>query len=64
MILCKYLLSFIHYFLNSINIPSDPISSSGGLLAAFEILSKRLRLIEDIPLKVSTVHALDSGIIS
>lgn len=39
----------------------DPISSSGGLLAAFEILSKRLRLIEDIPLKVSTVHALDSA---
>ncbi|KAK9948609.1 hypothetical protein M0R45_004177 [Rubus argutus] len=39
----------------------DPISSSGGLLAAFEILSKRLRLIEDIPLKVSTVQALDSA---
>ncbi|VVA09728.1 PREDICTED: nucleolar [Prunus dulcis] len=39
----------------------DPISSSGSLLGAFEILSKQLRLIEDIPLKVSTVHPLDSA---
>ncbi|ONH96837.1 hypothetical protein PRUPE_7G155300 [Prunus persica] len=39
----------------------DPISSSGSLLGAFEILSKQLRLIEDIPLKVSTVQPLDSA---
>ncbi|KAL5557295.1 hypothetical protein UlMin_039531 [Ulmus minor] len=39
----------------------DPISFSGSLLEAFETLSKHLRLIEDIPLKVSTVQALDSA---
>ncbi|XP_009347539.2 nucleolar protein 6 isoform X1 [Pyrus x bretschneideri] len=39
----------------------DPVSSSGNLLGAFEILSKRLRLLEDIPLKVSTVQPLDSA---
>ncbi|CAB4318037.1 unnamed protein product [Prunus armeniaca] len=33
----------------------------GVLLGAFEILSKQLRLIEDIPLKVSTVQPLDSA---
>lgn len=47
----------------TIKIPSDPISSTASLIGAFEILSKRLRLIEDIPLKVSTVQALDSGMI-
>ncbi|KAJ0098047.1 hypothetical protein Patl1_28938 [Pistacia atlantica] len=38
----------------------DPVSLSGGLLEAFEVLSKRLRLIEDIPLKISSVQPLDS----
>ncbi|XP_022152358.1 nucleolar protein 6 [Momordica charantia] len=37
----------------------DPITFSGNLLAAFEVLSKRLRSIEDIPLKVSAVQPLD-----
>ncbi|KAG7034144.1 Nucleolar protein 6 [Cucurbita argyrosperma subsp. argyrosperma] len=39
----------------------DPITFSGSLLAAFEVLSKRLRSIEDIPLKVSAVQPLDSA---
>lgn len=37
----------------------DPISSSGSLIEAFEILSKRLRLLNDIPLRVSSVQPLD-----
>lgn len=37
----------------------DPISFSGGLLASFEVLSKRLRLIDDIPLRVSSVQPID-----
>ncbi|XP_050281342.1 uncharacterized protein LOC126722227 isoform X3 [Quercus robur] len=37
----------------------DPISFSGSLLEALEVLSKRLRLIQDIPLKVSSVQPLD-----
>ncbi|XP_059457350.1 uncharacterized protein LOC132187164 [Corylus avellana] len=37
----------------------DPISLSGSLLRALEVLSKRLRLIEDIPLKVSSVQPID-----
>ncbi|KAK1287468.1 hypothetical protein QJS10_CPB19g00575 [Acorus calamus] len=39
----------------------DPISFSGGLLEAFEVLSKRLRSVEDIPLKISSVQPLDSA---
>ncbi|KAK3224122.1 hypothetical protein Dsin_011147 [Dipteronia sinensis] len=39
----------------------DPVSFSGNLLEAFEGLSKRLRLIEDIPLKISSVQALNSA---
>ncbi|KAF3441314.1 hypothetical protein FNV43_RR15227 [Rhamnella rubrinervis] len=39
----------------------DPISSFGSLLSAFEILSKHLRLIQDIPLKISAVQPLDSA---
>ncbi|RDX99089.1 Nucleolar protein 6, partial [Mucuna pruriens] len=39
----------------------DPISYSGSLLGAFDILSKRLRVIEDLPLKVSSVQPLDSA---
>ncbi|KAF8377927.1 hypothetical protein HHK36_031315 [Tetracentron sinense] len=39
----------------------DPISFSGSLLAAFEILSKRLRCLTDIPLRVSSVQPLDSA---
>lgn len=35
------------------------MSFSASLLGAFDILSKRLRLIEDIPLKVSSVQPLD-----
>ncbi|KAK8923513.1 hypothetical protein KSP39_PZI019873 [Platanthera zijinensis] len=37
----------------------DPISSSMRLLEAFETLSKRLRLLEDIPLRISSVQPLD-----
>ncbi|KAL0008129.1 hypothetical protein SO802_009631 [Lithocarpus litseifolius] len=37
----------------------DPISFSGSLLEALEVLSKRLRLIQGIPLKVSSVQPLD-----
>ncbi|CAJ2646395.1 unnamed protein product [Trifolium pratense] len=39
----------------------DPISHSGSLLEAFDILSKRLRLIGNLPLKVSSVQPLDSA---
>ncbi|KAG2376103.1 uncharacterized protein HKW66_Vig0157430 [Vigna angularis] len=39
----------------------DPISYAGSLLGAFDVLSKRLRLIEDLPLKVSSVLPLDSA---
>ncbi|XP_061342356.1 uncharacterized protein LOC133288574 isoform X3 [Gastrolobium bilobum] len=39
----------------------DPVSFSGSLLGAFDVLSKRLRLIEDLPLKVSSVQPLDSA---
>ncbi|GAV60039.1 Nrap domain-containing protein, partial [Cephalotus follicularis] len=39
----------------------DPICFSGSLLEAFDVLSKRLRLIEDIPLRVSSVQPLDSA---
>ncbi|KDP42811.1 hypothetical protein JCGZ_23753 [Jatropha curcas] len=37
----------------------DPMSFSTSLLEAVEVLSKRLRLIEDIPLRVSSVQPLD-----
>ncbi|KAJ1692881.1 hypothetical protein LUZ63_009579 [Rhynchospora breviuscula] len=37
----------------------DPVSHSGKLMEAFETLSKRLKLLDDIPLKVSTVQPLD-----
>ena len=37
------------------------MSSFATLTKAFEEFSKRLRLIEDIPLKISSVHPLDSG---
>nr|ADN34232.1 nucleolar RNA-associated protein [Cucumis melo subsp. melo] len=40
---------------------TDPITFSGTLLAAYEVLSKRLRSVEDIPLKVSAVQPLDSA---
>ncbi|XP_038701272.1 nucleolar protein 6 isoform X2 [Tripterygium wilfordii] len=40
---------------------TDSMSHSGGLLGALEVLSKRLRLIEDIPLRVSSVQPLDSA---
>lgn len=43
---------------------SDPISYSGRLLEKFEEFSKRLRSIEDIPLRISSVQPLDSGILS
>lgn len=41
---------------------SDPISYAESLLMAFDVLSKRLRLVPDIPLKVSSVQPLNSGI--
>ncbi|KAI3852889.1 hypothetical protein MKX03_003276 [Papaver bracteatum] len=37
----------------------DSVSFHGNLLAAFEVLSKRLRSIKDIPLSVSSVQPLD-----
>lgn len=37
----------------------DPVLFSRNLFAAFEILSKRLRLLEEIPLKISSVQPLD-----
>ncbi|XP_058112388.1 uncharacterized protein LOC131255639 isoform X1 [Magnolia sinica] len=37
----------------------DPISVSGGLLRAFEVLSKRLRHVDGVPLSVSSVQPLD-----
>ncbi|KAK9165520.1 hypothetical protein Scep_000711 [Stephania cephalantha] len=39
----------------------DSISSSGTLLEAFEALSKCLRKLDDIPLKVISVQPLDSA---
>lgn len=43
---------------------SDPISLSGNLLQVYEVFSKCLRGIEGIPLKVSSVQPLDSGLFS
>ncbi|KAJ4898834.1 Nrap protein [Raphanus sativus] len=40
----------------------DPISTSGNLLKAYEDLSKCLRQIQGIPLKVSSVQPLDSAL--
>ncbi|KAI8566766.1 hypothetical protein RHMOL_Rhmol02G0067400 [Rhododendron molle] len=37
----------------------DPLSFSASLLEAFEVLSKHLRLLDDIPLTVSSVQPLD-----
>ncbi|KAL6987809.1 hypothetical protein U1Q18_013554 [Sarracenia purpurea var. burkii] len=39
----------------------DPITFSASLLEAFDVLSKRLRLLDDIPLRVSSIQPLDSG---
>ncbi|KAH1082116.1 hypothetical protein J1N35_021877 [Gossypium stocksii] len=39
----------------------DPVSHSVKLLGTFEELSKRLRSIEDVPLKISSVQPLDSA---
>ncbi|XP_054824422.1 uncharacterized protein LOC129322255 [Prosopis cineraria] len=39
----------------------DPISYSESLLLAFDVLSKHLRLVPDIPLKVSSVQPLNSA---
>ena len=41
---------------------ADPVSSSGALLEAFDTLSKQLRLLDDVPLKISTVQPLDPGL--
>lgn len=40
---------------------SDPISFSKSLLKAFDDLSKRLRILDDIPLKISSVQPLASA---
>ncbi|KAG5560683.1 hypothetical protein RHGRI_003871 [Rhododendron griersonianum] len=42
----------------------DPLSFSASLLEAFEVLSKHLRLLDDIPLTVSSVQPLDPGFLS
>ncbi|KAK2981597.1 hypothetical protein RJ640_011127 [Escallonia rubra] len=39
----------------------DPTSSVKSLLDAFDVLSKRLRVLNDIPLKISSVQPLDSA---
>ncbi|KAL8507398.1 hypothetical protein ACS0TY_018083 [Phlomoides rotata] len=39
----------------------DPISCSKSLLKAYDDLSKHLRLLDDIPLKISSVQPLDSA---
>ncbi|KAL5704638.1 hypothetical protein ACHQM5_023031 [Ranunculus cassubicifolius] len=39
----------------------DPISFCANLLEAFEVLSKRLRNLEGIPLRISSVQPLDSA---
>ncbi|KAJ1264901.1 hypothetical protein BS78_08G037300 [Paspalum vaginatum] len=39
----------------------DPVSSSGALFEAFDTLSKQLRILDDVPLKISTVQPLDSA---
>lgn len=39
----------------------DPTIFSTGLLESFETLSKRLRLLSDLPLKVTSVQPLDSA---
>ncbi|XP_078435901.1 nucleolar protein isoform X2 [Wolffia australiana] len=40
----------------------EPISFSGALTEAFEILSKRLRQLDGLPLKVSSVLPLDAAL--
>lgn len=40
---------------------ADPISFSGSLTGTFEILSKRLRQLDGLPLKISSVQPLDPG---
>lgn len=57
----------MHFVLNYLSFLSDsldPVAFSSALLEAFELLSKRLRLLEDIPLKISSVQPLDPGFIS
>ncbi|KAI3902275.1 hypothetical protein MKW92_046280 [Papaver armeniacum] len=55
-----FLFSVKAYTQLSILVPiSDSVSFHGSLLAAFEVLSKRLRSIKDIPLSVSSVQPLD-----
>ncbi|GAB2259990.1 hypothetical protein Droror1_Dr00010845, partial [Drosera rotundifolia] len=39
----------------------DPISSTPTVLEAYDVLSKRLRLLKDIPLSISSVQPLDSA---
>ncbi|KAH6800552.1 nucleolar protein [Perilla frutescens var. hirtella] len=39
----------------------DPISCSRNLLKAYDDLSKHLRLLDDIPLRISSVQPLDSA---
>ncbi|KAI3844542.1 hypothetical protein MKX03_003301 [Papaver bracteatum] len=55
--ICEYILS------RHLALPEKKITYSvsfhGSLLAAFEVLSKRLRSIKDIPLSVSSVQPLD-----
>uniref|UniRef100_A0A0D9XX81 Nucleolar protein 6 n=1 Tax=Leersia perrieri TaxID=77586 RepID=A0A0D9XX81_9ORYZ len=37
----------------------DPVSSSGALFEAYDTFAKQLRLLDDVPLKISTVQPLD-----
>ncbi|KAH9614552.1 hypothetical protein KSS87_003366 [Heliosperma pusillum] len=38
---------------------ADPVSLTGNLIKAYEILAKHLRLLDEIPLRVSSVQPLD-----
>ncbi|KAL1551276.1 nucleolar protein 6-like [Salvia divinorum] len=39
----------------------DPVSCAGSLMKAYDDLSKHLRLLDDIPLRISSVQPLDSA---
>lgn len=53
---------FIKYYLCYLFLFVDPVLYSGLILGAFDVLSKRLRLLDEIPLKVSSVQPLDPGL--
>lgn len=50
--------------IDNCNLFSDPVSHAGSLMKAYDDLSKHLRLLDDIPLRISSVQPLDSGFFS